>query len=85
MTERKATSYLGACFDTWLTSTFSPFHTHHRLSQKLYNDAATHIYTALHLQQAEAEVEGAHLDQQQKDSSVTSGSLWETFRVALEL
>ncbi|KAN0064634.1 hypothetical protein ACQY0O_002263 [Thecaphora frezii] len=57
------------------------------LNLKMYQDAATHIYTALTLQQAEQET----LDSTAfgggggQQSSVASGSLWETFRVALEL
>lgn len=51
------------------------------LNLKMYQDAAEHIYTALTLQQAEAETLGMAAE---KDSA-TSGSLWETFRVALEL
>ncbi|KAJ1020781.1 hypothetical protein NDA16_004171 [Ustilago loliicola] len=57
------------------------------LNLKMYQDAAEHIYTALTLQQAEAEqlgmVNGGK--DANRPSSATSGSLWETFRVALEL
>lgn len=51
------------------------------LNLKMYQDAAEHIYTALTLQQAEAETLGTAGGK----GSATSGSLWETFRVALEL
>ncbi|TKY86347.1 hypothetical protein EX895_004496 [Sporisorium graminicola] len=51
------------------------------LNLKMYQDAAEHIYTALTLQQAEAETLGMVNDA----TGATSGSLWETFRVALEL
>ncbi|PWZ02043.1 TPR-like protein [Testicularia cyperi] len=62
---------------------------HFNLSISCLNlkDAAEHIYTALTLQQAEVET----LDMvstpgdPNRPSSATSGSLWETFRVALEL
>lgn len=56
------------------------------LNLKLYQDAASHIYTALTLQS-----EGSEDDVQQEslDSStsggVTSNSLWETLRIACEL
>uniref|UniRef100_V5ETI9 Peroxisomal targeting signal receptor n=2 Tax=Kalmanozyma brasiliensis (strain GHG001) TaxID=1365824 RepID=V5ETI9_KALBG len=56
------------------------------LNLKMYQDAAEHMYTALTLQQAEAEqlgmVNGGNGGEK---GSATSGSLWETFRVALEL
>lgn len=48
------------------------------LNLKMYQDAAVHIYTALTLQQAEAERLG-------EGGVKESASLWETFRVALEL
>ncbi|GAC95714.1 hypothetical protein PHSY_003290 [Pseudozyma hubeiensis SY62] len=51
------------------------------LNLKMYQDAAEHIYTALTLQQAEAETLGVAAEK----GTATSGSLWETFRVALEL
>ncbi|CDU25625.1 related to peroxisomal targeting signal receptor [Sporisorium scitamineum] len=51
------------------------------LNLKMYQDAAEHIYTALTLQQAEAETLGMVNDA----NGATSGSLWETFRVSLEL
>ncbi|KAJ1025575.1 hypothetical protein NDA18_003918 [Ustilago nuda] len=58
------------------------------LNLKMYQHAAEHVYTALTLQQAEEEQLGG-LVQGGKDgyrqSSATSASLWETFRVALEL
>lgn len=53
------------------------------LNLKMYQDAAEHIYTALTLQQAEAET--MDMVGGERPSSATSGSLWETFRVALEL
>nr|CDI57205.1 related to peroxisomal targeting signal receptor [Melanopsichium pennsylvanicum 4] len=53
------------------------------LNLKMYQDAAEHMYTALTLQQAEAETLGGMAGD--KNADATSGSLWETFRVALEL
>ena len=57
------------------------------LNLKMYQDAAEHIYTALTLQQAEAETLGMAGNDvaSGKGSGATSGSLWETFRVSLEL
>ncbi|EPQ29468.1 uncharacterized protein PFL1_03223 [Pseudozyma flocculosa PF-1] len=63
------------------------------LNLKMYQDAATHIYTALTLQQAETEtldsVGRSRSPSPSTSSAVksgpTSGSLWETFRVSLEL
>lgn len=56
------------------------------LNLKMYQDAAEHMYTALTLQQAEAEQLGMINGGSANDKgSATSGSLWETFRVALEL
>lgn len=57
------------------------------LNLKMYQDAAEHIYTALTLQQAEAETMDmvSTPGDPNRPSSATSGSLWETFRVALEL
>ncbi len=53
------------------------------LNLKMYQDAAEHMYTALTLQQAEAETLQKVGGGDKGTSS--SGSLWETFRVALEL
>ena len=56
------------------------------LNLKMYQDAAEHIFTALTLQQAEREtLDMASPGDPNRPSSATSGSLWETFRVALEL
>ncbi|SJX62154.1 related to peroxisomal targeting signal receptor [Sporisorium reilianum f. sp. reilianum] len=57
------------------------------LNLKMYQDAAEHIYTALTLQQAEAETLGMANDATGAGGAggATSGSLWETFRVSLEL
>lgn len=54
------------------------------LNLKMYQDAAEHIYTALTLQQAEAETLGM-VAGDKAHNGASSGSLWETFRVALEL
>jgi peroxin-5 len=62
------------------------------LNLKLYQDAASHIYTALMLQSESAMGEGGdgmmQQDQQEFDNNgggVASGSLWETLRVSCEL
>ncbi|KDN51389.1 hypothetical protein K437DRAFT_290154 [Tilletiaria anomala UBC 951] len=53
------------------------------LNLKLYQDAAEHIYSALSIQASQS----AHLQPATdgKEAGVGSTSLWETFRVALEL
>jgi len=60
------------------------------LNLKMYRETAQHVYTALNLQRAEtaANSQSAEMQQLGKDrepGGVASGSLWETFRVSLEL
>lgn len=51
---------------------------------QMYQEAAEHIYTALNLQQVESTTNG-NAGADEKQASLTSSSLWETFRVTLEL
>ncbi|KAK0533857.1 hypothetical protein OC835_002885 [Tilletia horrida] len=64
------------------------------LNLKMYRETAQHIYTALNLQRAEsasnnpASATTAEMKQQlggEREGGVASSSLWETFRVSLEL
>ena len=54
------------------------------LNLKLYQDAASHIYTALTLQSESADV-GVDTQEADRSGGVTSNSLWETLRVSCEL
>jgi peroxin-5 len=53
------------------------------LNLKMYQDAASHIYTALTLQSESSEEDLQN--EQSSSGGVTSSSLWETLRVACEL
>lgn len=55
------------------------------LNLKMYQDAASHIYTALTLQSESSDEDLQKEQTQQVSGGVTSSSLWETLRVACEL
>ncbi|KAE8259635.1 hypothetical protein A4X13_0g863 [Tilletia indica] len=60
------------------------------LNLKMYRETAQHIYTALNLQRAESasnngKAELQQLGNERELGGVASSSLWETFRVSLEL
>ncbi|PWN50225.1 TPR-like protein [Violaceomyces palustris] len=54
------------------------------LNLKMYQDAVEHLFTALTLQQAESDSLPSH-PELRPNNNATNNSLWETFRVALEL